>query len=236
MKTFFLILIAVVALMLLWDGARFFFLTRKTALIIKSTVPFSRKISTAPMHILILGDSTAVGTGASKPEDSTAGRLASFYPNAEVVNLAENGMRLAGLNQILAKTDKTKHFDIVLIQIGANDIIRLTSMSDIEKGISNVLEYAQSFGGKVIVLHSGNIGESKFFPWYIRPLLSERSFEVRTIYQKLAADHNASYVDLIDAPVAQLLREDPARYYASDLLHLSSDGYGLWFEEIKKKL
>jgi lysophospholipase L1-like esterase len=198
----------------------------------------------ATKKILVLGDSTAFGTGASRPEDSTAGRLGLKYPDAEVVNLAKNGMRIAGLEEVLktldakdvSKQDKNKHFDLILIQIGANDIIRLTPAQDIESGIDKILAKAKSLGDKVIVLHSGNVGESKFFPWYIRPILSHRSVNMREIYIKIAEKHKAEYVDLINAPIAVKLRENPSLYYSSDLLHLSSEGYGLWYEEIRKRL
>jgi hypothetical protein len=65
--------------------------------LIKKTVPFSRSEPQAVFKILVLGDSTAFGTGATHPEDSTAGRLAARYPRASVTDLAVNGLRIAGL-------------------------------------------------------------------------------------------------------------------------------------------
>jgi lysophospholipase L1-like esterase len=53
---------------------------------------------------------------------------------------------------------------------------------------------------------------------------------------RVASSTGASYVDLIDSNASKLLRENPYEYYAGDLLHLSDAGYGLWFDEIKKKL
>lgn len=221
---FLIILVAILA----YDTVRIYFLFQKTIELEKSSV-FERTIPGASFRILVLGDSTAVGTGASKPEDSTAGRLAAKYPNAEVVNLAKSGDKIEDLEWILKTISDTERYDIVLIQIGANDIIRFTSMKDIEEGIGRILERSKTFRGKVIILHSGNIGESKFFPWYVRPLLSKRSYEAREIYKRVAEKYGASYVNLIDV-------EFPEKYYASDHLHLSSDGYGVWFEEIEKKL
>lgn len=86
------------------------------------------------------------------------------------------------------------------------------------------------------MLHSGDVGDAKFFPWFVRPLFSKRSREVREMYKKEVHDRDASYVDLIASSISQTLRENPRRYYASDWLHLSGDGYGLWMQEIQKFL
>jgi lysophospholipase L1-like esterase len=182
-----------------------------------------------------LGDSTAVGVGAKNPDKSTAGRLGALYPSAEVRTIAKSGLKIDGLIDLLPTIPEAS-FDIILIQIGANDIIQLTRMDDIEKGIHTIVEDATRRGKKVIILHSGNIGEATMFPWYAQALFAHRSFAVRAIYKKEAIDSGVSYVDLIDSPVGVLLQEDSKRYYANDMLHLSDGGYGLWFDEIKKSL
>jgi lysophospholipase L1-like esterase len=88
----------------------------------------------------------------------------------------------------------------------------------------------------VIVLHAGDIGQVPFFPWYVGLLYRHRSLEVRDIYIKAAEGAQIAYVDLVNSTVGDTLKRDPERYYASDALHLSGDGYGLWFAEIKKHL
>ncbi len=231
---FLLICIAVVA-MIAYDVVRIYFLFKKTQIIEKAKVSFSRLIENAPKNILVLGDSTAVGTGAERPEDTTAGRLGRLFPDAQVVNISKNGLKIAGLNKILDMIDEGARFDIVLIQIGANDIIQLTSMNNIKAGIDQILTRAAAFKGKTIIMHSGNIGESAFFPWYIKPILSIRSQAVREVYRSAAAKHAAQYIDLIDSVSSSLLKENPSKYYAADLLHLTGDGYGTWFNEIRKQ-
>lgn len=230
------ILLLILALVLTYDIARIYLLLQKTIALEDSITPYERIKADARFRILVLGDSTAYGTGARSNVDTTAGRLASQYPDAEVVNLAVNGLRIKGLEGILKGRDEGEHFDIVLIQIGANDIIRLTSMKDIEAGIKRVLERSEKFGGKVVFLHSGDIGEAKFFPWYVRPILSRRSLEVKKIYEKAAEIYPSSYVDIIDSAISIKMKENPKLYYSADLLHLSSEGYALWYEEIAKKL
>lgn len=235
MKIFIIILIILLAVVL-FDGIRILLLIRKTIALEKQILPFTRTIPNAQKRILILGDSTAFGTGVSDSKDSTAGRLGALYPEAEIVNLAVNGLRIKGLLEILSSIDKNDHYELILIQIGANDIIRFTSINEVKAGIEKVLTRSRDFKGKVILLHSGNIGHAKLFPWYLRPILSKRSMEVRALYQSASASYGAIYIDLIAAPTANLFIEKPDVYYANDKLHLTGEGYGLWFDEIKKYL
>lgn len=239
MKYFTFILVVLLAIFI-YESARSFILAKKSAELIKSTKPFNRRVELPTSRILVLGDSTAYGTGVTSGKYSTAGRLGEYYPNADITNISRNGLKIKGLIKILdtldQKEEKKEKYDLVLIQIGANDIIRLTSKDEIEEGIKEVLSLVKEKGPKVVLLHSGDIGETKFFPWFLRPLLSKRSKEVREIYLSQTKAYGANYVDLINSPIASKLRENPDLYYANDFLHLSDEGYGLWFTEIKKHL
>jgi lysophospholipase L1-like esterase len=220
----------------IFDANKMFLLVKKSELLIADTEPFERKIPLAPMTILVLGDSTAYGTGSEKNELSTAGRLGHLYPEASIKNLAVNGLRLAGLLDLISNLPVKEHYDLVLVQIGANDIIRLTKMNDIRRDAESVFKELSLKTDKLVILHAGDIGDVQFFPLYLSPILSKRSKEVRDVYQSLAIKYKANYVNLIDSPVSKKLRSDPEKYYANDLLHLSGEGYGLWFDEIEKTL
>ncbi len=222
--------------LLVLDTTRTYLLFRKSKSLVEKSIPFERINEKAEQKILVLGDSTAVGTGVEEPSLSTAGRLSALYPDAEVRNLAQNGMRVKGLVSVIEELKPEDQFSLILVQIGANDIIRLTSLKDIESDAEKILSQLREHSSTVLILHSGNVGEALFFPRYFRPLLSRRSLEVREIYQKLSNTHGATYVDLIDSEIGTLLTEHPSKYYAADYLHLSDEGYGLWFSEIQKSL
>jgi lysophospholipase L1-like esterase len=179
------------------------------------------------MKILVLGDSTAVGTGAKDPKNTTAGRLSSLFPNAALLNISRNGMKMAELNKKM--DDITGRYDYILIQIGANDIIQFTSKEDMENTLNQIILKAKKLSNRVVILHSGDIGKSKFFSWYIQPIYSYRTQNVRKIYMRQAEMHTIQYVDLFTIDI-------PDYYYAADKLHLNDEGYGGWFDEIKKKI
>lgn len=235
MKIIIIICIVVVGV-LIFDCIRVYVRIQKSTVLVAKSVPFTQHVEQPKLRILVLGDSTAVGTGAVDTKDSTAGRLSKLYPQALIVNKAVNGLKIQGLLDILATIPPDAHFDIVLIQIGANDIIRLTPMVTIKSGIENVLTQVRALGDLVVVLHAGDIGQVPFFPWYVRPLFHYRSVAVRDIYIEAAKNTHAEYVDLVNSTVGDALKRDPELYYASDDLHLSGEGYGLWFDEIKKHL
>ncbi len=226
MKITSILLLAIVVLFA-YDGIRMMLLFRNTVKLEERVVPFDKLNPQAKMRILVLGDSTAFGTGVTDTKFSTAGRLYSAYPQAELINMSENGLKLKGLNELIKDVDT--HFDIIVIQIGANDIIRITPRDAMEKELQKLLAKTKSLGDKVVILHSGDIGESKFFPIYVRRLLTTKTKQVREMYIKNAEAYGASYVDLFNV-------ELPQDKYASDKLHLTDEGYGIWFDEIMKKL
>jgi lysophospholipase L1-like esterase len=191
------------------------------------------------MRILIAGDSTGFGTGASNPKYSTAGLLGTDFPTADITNISENNLKLAGLQAKLAglPTDGSGHYDLILLQIGANDIVQLTRISDIASRLGAVLDLATAHGTKVIILHSGNIGLSPVFKFPISTYMTYRASEVRTIYMKeIASRPSVQYVDLFQDAAHDIFSADPAKYYARDFFHPSDAGYAVWYAGIVKAL
>jgi lysophospholipase L1-like esterase len=225
MKIFSILLFIAVAI-LTFDALRMYSLYQNTRKLEK-IMPFQREFPDASDRILVLGDSTAAGTGTSDNKYSTAGRLASLFPGAEIINISENGLQIGELTKKLEDVDG--RYDLILIQIGANDIIRLTGMNAIDLELQKLLTMANELSDKVIILHSGDIGKSKFFPVYVRPILSSRSRQVRDIYIKNAETFGVSYVDLFDVEMTD-------ETYSDDKLHPNDAGYEIWFKEIMKKI
>jgi len=226
MKTLYIILIIIV-ISLAFSLIRFFLLVQKTKVIIKNTTPFQKPNPSATMRILALGDSTMVGTGAKDNNNSTAGRLSSLYPEASLENISKNGMRITELNEKIKNIENK--YDLIVIQIGANDIIRFTSNKTIDSELDKLLTKTKSLSDKVIILHSGDVGETKMFPLLVKPFYSMKSKQVREIYITQTKKHNTDYVDLFDTHTKD-------EFYANDFLHLNDDGYEVWYEKIKEKL
>lgn len=189
----------------------------------------------ATQRILIIGDSTAVGTGASSPLFSTAGRLGQDYPLADITNLGVNGSKVAELIPRL-EAIQSQEFDLVLIQIGGNDIVRFTNYAELEDDLKVVLQLANQIGNRVIILHCGNVGTAPLFPVGSRWIFTKRTADVREIYQRIVPEYNATYIDLWRDASNDPFAQDPHKYYAADLFHPSNEGYADWYSFIKAAL
>ena len=55
----------------------------------------SAGVPKSALRVLVLGDSTGVGIGANRPEESIAGLLAQDFPAADIVNVSRSGARVA---------------------------------------------------------------------------------------------------------------------------------------------
>jgi len=187
------------------------------------------------IRVLFIGDSSAVGVGASSPLESVAGRLGARFPTADIINRGHNGDKVHdALSQF--QEFEGQHFDLIVIQAGGNDIVRLTPFSQIEKQALSLLQTAHSMADAVILLHGGNIGSATLFPLPLRKLYTYRTARVRAIYQRIAPANGARYVDIwreADKDPFELYAD---KYYAADFFHPSSIGYGFWYEQVEKEI
>jgi lysophospholipase L1-like esterase len=201
-------------------------------LVKKSAAPYTQKLLQSETRILILGDSTAAGVGARDVKESVAGRFGADFPGAYIINQGVPGRDLRELLNDFPRYP-TKHLKLALVMVGANDIIRFTKLSHIKRDINAVLEKATLMADNVLFLHSGNIGTAPFFPKTIGWLMSARTRQVRNIYKEAAARFGAIYVDLYASRSRDPFLKDIGRFYAPDGLHLTGEGYKIWYEKIR---
>ena len=206
----------------------------------EATRPFDRVREGASLRFLVIGDSTAMGVGASDPLESTAGRLAADFPAAAIENISGNGYRLHHVVDLIQQPrfrPGDDPFDLILIQLGGNDIIRFTDRADLRADLRTILGWAEVYGENTLILHSGNIGLAPFFPWPLGPVLTDRTRQVRQIYLEEAPQFSGVYyVDLFTEKEEDPFAPNLATYYAEDMLHLSGEGYGVWYEKIRETM
>ncbi|HDP24587.1 MAG TPA: SGNH/GDSL hydrolase family protein [Deltaproteobacteria bacterium] len=188
----------------------------------------------ASKRVLIVGDSTGVGTGAASPEDSIAGRIARDFPWVEITNTAEDGEKMVQvLTQINALGDEA--FDLVIVQAGGNDILRFTRLASLEQQLVDLLGAAGAKGGHVIFISTGNVGLAPAFFAPISWVYTVRTRQVRDLFQRVSRELGVEYVDLFKERKDDPFLDDPHRFFARDLLHPGSEGYALWYEEIRRQ-
>jgi len=196
-----------------------------------SNVPFQRNNPYALLKILFIGDSTALGTGAGDNTESVAGWFGQDFPSAHIINVSQNGKRLSALVQDFFPS-LGERYNLVVMQIGGNDILRLTPLKNIERDLSIVIERAKMIADHVVILHSGNVGAAPIFCWPFNWLYAERSRMVRALYLDKAKATSVLYADLFAEREVDPFLKDISRFYSADYLHPSGQGYKIWYETI----
>jgi lysophospholipase L1-like esterase len=210
-------------------GVRF---SRSVALA-KASEPYQQQPAQPAVRVLIVGVSTAVGTGAADPRASIAGRIAQDHPAAAIVNLGEDGARLADVHDQIRRAGGG--FDLVLVQAGGNDVIRFASAAQLEEGWLKVAHAAAAGGRRSIIMPAGNVGTAPFFFAPVSWAMTERARSAREIAARAAQGSGARFVDLFFEREEDPFLRDPKRFYAADFLHPSAAGYALWYEALERQ-
>lgn len=189
----------------------------------------------AKRSILVIGDSTAYGTGASDPKHSVAGRLAADYPTVRIENYSENGMNLRQLAALLT-TLQSKRYDLIVVHIGGIDVLSLTSRRTLEHLFQEVLSLTQAMtGGKTILVSPMNVGNALMFWFPISLLFRYHTGVVRTICRQVCEKLGVTYVDLYRTERDDQFFHNP-KLFAADGIHPNDDGYAVWYEKIKQSV
>lgn len=184
--------------------------------------------------MLVLGDSTGVGVGASVPQESVAGRVASYIGATYVENYAVSGAAVADLPKQIGEA-KRDIYDLILIHIGGNDILGFNDPKTVGPELNRTLGTLPK-AKKVVVLSAGNVGGATIFPGIVRFFHTQLTLRYHDAFTQAVQGTGAVYVNLYLPPKADPFLKHPRKYLAEDGLHPSSDGYGLWFEQVKQVL
>lgn len=194
---------------------------------------YARRLEDASHHLLLVGDSTAVGLGAKSTEDSIAGRLAHDFPQASIENHAELGARIACVLGQLAAVHGS--YDAVLIVAGGNDVLRRTPYFELRIALEAVITRAREVAPLVILINSGNVGGAPLFGWPLSILLSRRSLQVRRIFALTCRRTRAQFVNLTYVPRRDPFGRQRELYFAEDGLHPSSAAYQYCYDMLKRR-
>ncbi len=201
----------------------------QSAELVKRSEPLVQRPANPELRLLVVGDSTGVGTGASTAAHSLAGLIAQRHPNWLIENRARDGAKLADLPGQLGGDQV---FDIVLIQAGANDVIRWTDMSTLAHTIDQVGAAAKQRAASVVWMPAGNVGNAPFFFAPVSWWMTQRARDMHQRIATTARRDGAIYVSLFKERKNDPFVLQPA-LNARDGLHPSDAGYRVWWDELR---
>lgn len=207
---------------------------QRSAALAAEATPLSVVVPGARASWLVVGDSTAVGVGASDPRASLAGRLAAGDPGLAITNLGRNGARYADVAAQLREAGG-RH-DTVLVLAGGNEVTSGRSTARIEQDLCEMLRAARRIAPRVVFMPGGNVGNASLFEWPLSAWLTRRSRVLRRMEARVAREEGVTFVDLFRERAEDPFAKDPGRYLARDGLHPSDEGYGLWYRELMATL
>jgi lysophospholipase L1-like esterase len=189
--------------------------------------PLQRLLVQPSLRLLVVGDSTAVGTGATVPQASVAGLLAEHFPSLQIDNRARNGAVFA---ELLAQLDGEERFDMV-VMAGGNDVVRLRGLEALHTDVERVAQRARQRADLVVLMPAGNVGNAPLFIAPVSWLMTWRSRQLHNFAREAASHRGTLLVNLFreaaDDPFVQ--RQE---LNAVDGLHPSDAGYRVWFDEL----
>ncbi len=234
MPLWIIVLVVFVLALVFYSAANTFLKARASERLMKNEHPYCNETFDYRKGMLVLGDSTAVGVGADRPEESVPGRVAAFIGATHVENYAVSG---AGVEELPLQIKQAKNdsYSLVLIQVGANNILSFNNPKKIAPQLADILKTLPK-AEKVVVLCAGNVGGATIFPRFVRFIHTRLTLKYHELFAKVVAEAGGVYVNLYEPRAKDPFLQDPERYLAADGLHPSSEGYGLWFEKVKAAL
>ena len=219
---------SVVAVVLLFTTGCAAWRIGQAADLARKSTPFQQSPADVALSLLIVGDSTGVGTGASSPEASLAGLLGRAYPRLRIDNRARDGATFA---DVLRQLQGAQRYDLVLVQAGGNDVIRLRSDEDVRADIDRATELARERADRVVLMPAGNVGNAPFFFAPASWLMTDRARRLHGFVRESATRHGAVVVNLFKEQGDDPFAQTPG-LNAVDGLHPSDAGYRLWRDEL----
>jgi len=179
-----------------------------------------------PLRLLILGDSSAAGVGASDQSLALSGQLAAILGKSHALHWQLEAATGATSASALARLERLENmrFDAALIVLGVNDVTHATPLARFlsrRRAIHRALRHR--FGvSRILASGLPPMGHFPLLPQPLRWTLGLTAARFDAALARLCADDGCAHLPL-DLPYE-------ARFVATDGFHPSEAAYGRWAE------
>ncbi len=181
-----------------------------------------------PLDLLVLGDSTAAGVGATTQELALPGNLARELSarlgrGVQWRAVGENGGTSRDIIERYLGAATAESADLVFLSVGANDALGLRSRGAYVRDIRTIIAALERVNPEVTVILSSMPGFSQFelLPNPLRWNLFLHS-------TNLEAGARAAVASMPNVHMSPPAPEYTEGFFASDLFHPSESGYHDW--------
>jgi lysophospholipase L1-like esterase len=187
------------------------------------------------LTLLVLGDSTAAGVGATDRLGTVSGHLATALAaqgrHVTVVSVAVSGAVTGDLAGQIARLPTVSGTVVALVQIGANDTTHLVSTGTVKDHLGAALSALEARGARVVVATCPDMGAARPFPQPLRWIAGWRGRAIGHAEADVVRRRGGIVVPLAEL-TGPRFRSDRAML-ASDGFHPSDEGYALWAASIQ---
>lgn len=193
------------------------------------------KKSNKKFKLFIAGDSIGTGVGATRFENSVAGRIAKYLSKEYHVILTNSSINGSKIKTLLKSKNPSEKQDLAVIFVSSNDVLRFTKLDDFRQNAAKALEIFSKFSTRLIIIGPANVGTAKFLPLPLRLIYLFRAPKYAEILKEASSKFkNVIYINSLKP--AKNLGKYKQIYYSSDMLHPNDEGHKFWFEMIKEYL
>jgi lysophospholipase L1-like esterase len=185
-----------------------------------------------PLRLVLLGDSTALGVGVERVNETVGGQLAHLLAEApgarrvELSSVAVARSRSADLATQVARALVGARPDIAVILVGGNDALHFGGIADAAGELAAAVRRLRTAGVAVVVGTCPDLGAARAFALPLRQIVGWQGRRLARAQADAVHAADGMPVDLAGQTGA-VFRAD-ASTYCHDGYHPSADGYRVW--------
>ncbi|MBR8743171.1 SGNH/GDSL hydrolase family protein [Nocardiopsis sp. MG754419] len=185
-----------------------------------------------PLRLLMLGDSTAAGFAVTEARETPGAMLAAGIAAATERRVrlrctASPGATSAHLDDQVERAGARlpdQRFDVAVVFIGANDVIRRVRPNDAVAALRKITRDLVERGTPVVVATCPDLGTVRPIGWPLRSVARRASRQLAAAQTIAVTEVGGRTVSLSDL-LADDFRSDPVSMFGPDRFHPSARGY-----------